>query len=192
MTDLTEISKQLFWIIFAEEIHHVRVLEIACPCTGGHGRGLEDSRGQGGAEMWSRKASVGSASRFEIAQQQHRLSVRPPEGLRLSQAEECFPPQLSRNHLIIAINKLESVFCWSDPFGKFPGVCRNATWRILNIRQHQDGLNPDGSSGLEPARLWILFYLVKYSKFWSFTAMIRQRITGLTTYRGVDLKISEI
>lgn len=51
VTDLTEISEQLFWIIFAEEIHHVWVLEIACPCTGGHGRGLEDSRGQRGSEM---------------------------------------------------------------------------------------------------------------------------------------------
>lgn len=51
VTDLTEISKQLFRIIFAEEIHHVRVLEIACPCTGGHGRGLEDSRGRSGEDQ---------------------------------------------------------------------------------------------------------------------------------------------
>lgn len=53
VTDLTEISKQLFWIIFAKQIRHLRVLEIACPCTGGHGQGLEGSRGQGGTAAGS-------------------------------------------------------------------------------------------------------------------------------------------
>lgn len=47
MADLPKVSKQLLWIIFAEEISHLWVLEIARPCTRGHGQGLEDSRHRG-------------------------------------------------------------------------------------------------------------------------------------------------
>lgn len=36
-----------------------------------------------------------------------------------------------RNHLINAINMLESAFCWSDPFAKFPGVLCNLIWSRL-------------------------------------------------------------
>lgn len=42
MADLTEVSEELLRIIFAEQISHLRVLEIARPCTRGHGQGLED------------------------------------------------------------------------------------------------------------------------------------------------------
>lgn len=42
VADLTEVSEQLLGIIFAEEICHLRILEIACPCTRGHGQGLEE------------------------------------------------------------------------------------------------------------------------------------------------------
>lgn len=41
MADLTEVCKQLLRIIFAEEICHVRVLQIARPSIRGHGQGLD-------------------------------------------------------------------------------------------------------------------------------------------------------
>lgn len=47
MADLTEVGKQLLWIIFAEEVCHIGVFEIARPCTRGHGQGLQDRGGHG-------------------------------------------------------------------------------------------------------------------------------------------------
>lgn len=53
MANLTEVSEQLLWIIFAEQICHIGVFEIARPCTRGHGQGLEDRRGHGSGR-WHR------------------------------------------------------------------------------------------------------------------------------------------
>lgn len=47
MADLTEVGEQLLWIIFAEQICHIGVFEIARPCTRGHGQGLQDRGGHG-------------------------------------------------------------------------------------------------------------------------------------------------
>ena len=40
VADLTEVGEQLLRIIFAEEVSHVWVLQIARPCIRGHGQGL--------------------------------------------------------------------------------------------------------------------------------------------------------
>lgn len=40
MSDLSQVGEQLLWVIFAEEVGHVGVLQVARPNTRGHGQGL--------------------------------------------------------------------------------------------------------------------------------------------------------
>lgn len=55
VADLTEVGKQLLRIIFAEELRHIRVLQIARPCTRGHGQRLEHN-GHTGQRKWGKNS----------------------------------------------------------------------------------------------------------------------------------------
>lgn len=97
---------------------------------------------------------------------------------------------------------LESVFCWNDPFEKFPGVRRNLIWRSL---KHPAALNTATAwiwTGMATLPVWfiwtatasknmgrsqslfslgqVVFIQSLNNRSWTFTVIIRQPFCNAT------------